>query len=220
MTFAEWLLMVERSGAPVNGIDSNWLQYQYQSQQQPALVAQAILSGQAPRSFAQSMYQRPIKQKGAGCGTFGSILFGLIGFVAIIGGILYGLSYVSKQNETKIKQNRDPNMMTYEEKAALDKMLISKGLNPELNFPYWPLVYDPGMSASKDAIRGKVKNYGDNTVNKISIFFGLFAENGDKVGSAQDSVDSLGPGQTWTYKADVKNEYYKCQLENIVFVKD
>jgi hypothetical protein len=209
--------MVERSGAPVNGIDPNWLQHQFQIQQQPALVAHMIQSGQAPRMNAQTMigYGRP---KRSGCSSpFFQVVFGIIGFVAIVGGILYGINVMAKNKLGGLATN--PNTIVSGAPQVSEKTLKEKGLDPKINYPFWPLVYDQSsMVADKETISGKVTNYGDKPVSNIMIQFGLFSLSKDKIGTAEDQLASLGPGETWLYKAGVKGiDYDQCRVESIIF---
>jgi hypothetical protein len=217
MTFADWLILVERSGVPVTGVDPNWLQAQYQAQQQPALVAQAIRAGQAPRMMIQPVsYGKP---KRAGCSSpIVSVLVGIVGFVGIIGGILYGIKYAAEHGLGGTKPV-DQSSTIEDAPLVSAKTLKEKGLDPKINYPYWPLVYDlTGMKADKDAITGKVTNYGDKPVNTLTIQFGLFTAAHDKIGTAQDQIASLGPGETWSYQASVKGiNYDDCRLDSITF---
>lgn len=218
MTFADWLLLVERSGVPVNGIDPNWLQQQFQIQQQPALVAHMIRAGQAPRMMIQPVSFG--KQKRSGCSSpVISILVGILGFVGIIGGILYGIKYFAEHNVGGVRQNVDPTATINDLPLVSEKILREKGLDPKVPYPYWPLVYDlTGMKADKDAITGKVTNYGDKPVSTLTIQFGLFTAAHDKIGTAQDQIASLGPGETWSYQASVKGiNYDDCRLDSITF---
>lgn len=218
MTFADWLILVERSGSPVNGVDPNWLQHQFQMQQQPALVAHMIQCGQAPRMMIQAnAFGKPRR---SGCaGPAFSIIFGILGFVGIIAGILYGIKYVSEHNVGGVKQNIDPSSVVSDISEVSQKTLVEKGLDPKVSYPYWPLVYDlTGMKADKDTISGKVTNYGDKPVNTVTIQFGLFTAAREKVGTAQDQIASLGPGETWSYSASVKGiNYEDCRLDSITF---
>src|SRR5689334_16431093 len=104
MTFPEWMTLVERSGASIDGVDLNWLQHQYQTQQQPNLIAQMIAAGHAPRQgyaqpmmqpmmqpMYQPMYQQAPPKRRGGFGTVMNIFMGILGFSVIIGGILWGL---------------------------------------------------------------------------------------------------------------------------------
>lgn len=217
--------MIERSGAPVGGVDPGWLQHQYQLQMQPGVVAQLILAGQAPRSMGapmgQPMYQAAqTAPRRAGCGQAMNVIVGIVGFVAIIGGFLYALNYISKKYEPqkpkmRIDSTSDAPSLA-EDPASRDKLLRSKGLDPNIAYPYWPLVYDLNMVPDKAIILGSITNYGDRDVINVTVQFGLFNANGDKVGVAQDSIGLLGPGQVWRYRALVNSNYEKCQLENII----
>lgn len=217
MSFAEWLILVERSGVPVSGIDPNWLLHQYQIQQQPALVAHMIRAGQAPPMNVQSMAYG--KSKRSGCSGVGfQIVFGIIGFVAIITGIFWGIQYAAKNGIGGIKPVEQSPAGT-DIPMVSEKTLREKGLDPKVSYPYWPLVYDlTGMKADKDTISGKVTNYGDQPVSTVMIQFGLFTAAHDKVGTAQDQIASLGPGETWSYQASVKGiNYEDCRLDSITF---
>ncbi len=218
MTFADWLILVERSGSPVNGIDPNWLQHQFQMQQQPALVAHMIQSGQAPRMMVQPNAFGKTRKSGCGGPTV-SIVVGILGFVGIIFAILAGISYASKNGIGGVKPPVDPTSVVSDIPEVSQKTLIEKGLDPKIPYPYWPLVYDlTGMKADKDMITGKVTNYGDKMVNTVMIQFGLFTESHEKVGTAQDQIASLGPGETWSYSAPVKGIGYDgCRLDSITF---
>jgi hypothetical protein len=217
MTFADWLIMVERSGVPVSGIDPNWLQHQYQIQQQPALVAHMIRAGQAPRMNAQPIGFNGAKRSGCSSPMF-SVIVGIVGFIAIIGGILYGISYAAKNGIGGVKPV-DQSSTISDIPQVSEKTLRDKGLDPKISYPYWPLVYDlTGMKADKETISGKVTNYGDKAVNTVLIQFGLFTAAHDKVGTAQDQIASLGPGETWSYQASVKGVNYEdCRLDSITF---
>jgi hypothetical protein len=218
MTFADWLILVERSGSPVNGIDPNWLQHQFQMQQQPALVAHMIQSGQAPRMMVQPNAFGKTRKSGCS-GPAASITVGILGFVGIIFAILFGLSYAAKNGIGGVKPPIDPTSVVSDIPEVSQKTLIEKGLDPKISYPYWPLVYDlTGMKADKDVITGKVTNYGDKPVNTVMIQFGLFTAAREKVGTAQDQIASLGPGETWSYQASVKGiNYDDCRLDSITF---
>ena len=144
--------MVERSGVPVNGVDPNWLQHQYQMQQQPALVAHMIRAGQAPGMNAQPImgYGRPRR---SGCSSpFFQVVFGIVGFVAIVGGILYGIQYAAQHKIGGLAKNPDIIASTGAPPVP-EKTLRDKGLDPKAYYPYWPLVYDQNsMVANKDEI--------------------------------------------------------------------
>ena len=217
MTFADWLILVERSGVPVNGVDPLWLQHQFQIQQQPALVAHMIQSGQAPRMMVSGGSFGASKRSGCGSPLV-SVLVGILGFVIIICGILFGLKYVGEHGPGG-KQTIDASNTISDVPVVSEKVLTAKGLNPKLSYPYWPLVYDlTGMKADKDLISGKVTNYGDSAVSNVMIQFGLFTTGHDKVGTAQDQIASLGPGETWSYKVSVKGlNYDDCRLDSITF---
>ena len=218
MSFAEWLILVERSGVPVNGVDPNWLQHQYQIQQQPALVAHMISAGQAPRMMG---YQNAnISSPKQGCaGPTVSILIGILGFILIVGGILFGIKYVADHGVGGVKPPVDPSSTISDVPQVSEKVLVEKGLDPKISYPYWPLVYDlTGMLANKETISGKVTNYGDKPVSTILIQFGLFTANHEKVGVAQDQIATLGPGETWSYQASVRGIAYEdCRLDSITF---
>ena len=218
MTFAQWLIMVEQSGAPSNGIDVNWLQHQYQMQTQPALVAHMIISGQAPRMMgAPMMGGGYMPKKRSGCSSpFMQVVVGILGFVLIIGGILHGIKYAAKNKIGGLQDN--PNI-TSGGPIVPEKTLIEKGLDPKLNYPYWPLVYDQSsMVADKELIKGKITNYGDKPVSSIMVSFGLFAMTHEKIGTAQDQIALLGPGETWSYQASVRGiNYDECRVESITF---
>ncbi|MEI7985456.1 MAG: FxLYD domain-containing protein [Armatimonadota bacterium] len=218
MTFADWLILVERTGVPVNGIDPNWLEHQFQLQQQPALVAHMIQNGQAPRMMGHISSLGKSKRSGCG-GPATSIIVGIFGFILIIGGILFGLKYLADHNLGVAKQNVDPTSVVSNIPEVPQKTLIEKGLDPKLTYPYWPLVYDlTGMKADKDTISGKVTNYGEKSVTTLTIEFGLFTATHEKVGTAQDQIASLGPGETWSYSASVKGiNYDDCRLDSITF---
>ena len=210
--------MVERSGVPVNGVDPNWLQHQYQMQQQPALVAHMIRAGQAPGMNAQPImgYGRPRR---SGCSSpFFQVVFGIVGFVAIVGGILYGIQYAAQHKIGGLAKNPDIIASTGAPPVP-EKTLRDKGLDPKAYYPYWPLVYDQNsMVANKETISGKVTNYGEKPVSNIMIQFGLFSQTKDKIGTAEDQLASLGPGETWSYKAGVKGiDYDQCRVESITF---
>ena len=148
-----------------------------------------------------------------------SILVGILGFVGIIGGILYGIKYFAEHNVGGVRQNVDPTATINDLPLVSEKILREKGLDPKVPYPYWPLVYDlTGMKADKDAITGKVTNYGDKPVSTLTIQFGLFTAAHDKIGTAQDQIASLGPGETWSYQASVKGiNYDDCRLDSITF---
>jgi hypothetical protein len=216
MSFAEWLILVERSGVPVAGVDPNWLQTQYQAQQQPALVAHAIRSGQAPRMNVQPI---SFGKKRSGCSSpIVSVLIGIIGFIAIIVAIFAGISYAAKNGIGGIKPV-DQSTTVSDVPLVSEKTLKEKGLDPKITYPYWPLVYDIStMKADKETISGKVTNYGDKPVSSILVQFGLFTTGHDKIGTAQDQIASLGPGETWSYHASVKGiNYDDCRLDSITF---
>ena len=218
MTFADWLILVERSGVPVNGVDPNWLQHQYQIQQQPALVAHMIQSGQAPRMNVQGMPSFGGKKRSGCASPLIQVLIGVLGFVGIVFGILFGIKYFADHGLGGMKQNPDPTSVISDIPPVSERVLKEKGLDTTVSYPYWPLVYDKAMVANKDTITGKVINYGDKSVSTVMIQFGLFTSSLDKIGTAQDQIASLGPGETWSYQASVKGiGYDQCRVENITF---
>ncbi len=212
--------MVERSGAPSNGVDVNWLQHQYQMQAQPALVAHMIQSGQAPRMMVSGMGLPSYGgKKRSGCASpLIQVLIGILGFVGIVVGILLGIKYFAEHRIGGLKQNPDPSAVISDIPQVSERVLREKGLDPTVTYPYWPLVYDKAMVANKDLITGKVTNYGDKSVSTVMIQFGLFSAAKDKIGTAEDRIASLGPGETWSYQASVKGiEYDQCRVENLTF---
>lgn len=236
MTFPEWMTQIERSGASVDGVDLNWLQHQYQTQQKPSLIAQMIIAGHAPRPMAQPMMQpmmqpmyqpmyqpQPVKPRGGGFSTFMNIFMGILGFAAIIGAIIWGLMYIVKLN----KEQQQGHKLTIEGGQEIsnyepppEELLKRKGLDTTVSYPYWPIVYDLGsMKAAPDIIMGKVKNYGDAAVKNVKIHFGLYKANGDKVGMAEDSIAGLEPDGVWEYRAKVNANYDQCRLDDITFSK-
>lgn len=235
MTFPEWMTMVEQAGASMNGVDMNWLQHQYQTNQQPSLIAQMINAGHAPRPMMgqpmmqpmyqpmyQPGYQQPAKPKGGGFSTFMNIFMGILGFAAIVGMILYGLMLLSKQANPETKGRKltieGGGTSTYDPPPY--ETLKAKGLDPTVAYPYWPVVYDtPSMKAAPDIIMGKVTNYGDKPVKNVTVHFGLYLKNGDKVGTAEDMIAVLEPNATWDYRAKVNHNYDQCRLDDITFSK-
>ncbi len=209
----------------------NWLQYQYQTQQQPSFVAQMILSGNAPRPmmqqpmmqqpmYGQPVYPQPTKSRGGGLGTFFNIFMGIFGFIAIVGAIFVGLYYFAKAHETQQKGHQ----LTIEGGGVIEgyeppsvETLKSKGLDTSLSYPYWPLVYDMNMTATPDIIMGKIHNYGDKPVKNVKVHFGLYRANGDKVGMVEDAIAQLEPNGVWEYRAKVSNNYDQCRLDDITF---
>jgi len=152
-----------------------------------------------------------------------NIFMGILGFAAIIGGILWGVLQLSKQVD---QQNKGPKM-TIEGGSTMENYeppseqeLKGKGLDTTVNYPYWPLVYDlGGMKAAPDIIMGKITNYGTKPVKNVKIHFGLYLSNNNKVGMAEDSIEILEPGATWEYRAKVVHNYDQCRLDDITFVK-
>ncbi len=219
MTFADWLIMVERSGVPVSGVDPNWLQHQFQMQQQPALVAHMIQTGQAPRMMTSGMGMGYGVPKRSGCSSpLIQVLVGILGFVGLVVGILYGIKYFADNKLGGLKTNTavaPPN----DTPQATKEVLIAKGLKPDAYYPYWPLVYDQqGMAATKEAITGKIKNYGDKEVTSVTVQFGLFSKAEEKIGTAKDEIANLGPGEIWDYKASVQGvNFDQCRIESITF---
>ncbi len=228
MTFPEWLSYIEQSGASTMGVDMNWLQYQYQAQQQPGLIAQAILSGQAPRMMQpmaqpmmQPVYVMPQQQPAkSGASTGANVFMGIFGFVVIIGIILWGISYLAKQssqtNGPKVSIEGGSGHSTYEQPDP--DVLKKKGLDPGVAYPYWPLVYDArNTTAEQDVIIGQIQNYGDKPLKNLHVQFGLYKADKTKVGTADDRIDSLGPGGTWEFHCKVTKNYDKCQIDDITY---
>ena len=52
-------------------------------------------------------------------------------------------------------------------------------------------------------IEGRVINQSDNTYSSVFIRFNLYDEENNLVGNAIDSIDNLGPHETWKFKAQV-----------------
>lgn len=225
------MILVEQAGASVNGVDMNWLQYQYQTQQQPSFVAQMILSGNAPRPmmqqpmmqqpmYGQPVYPQPAPRSRGGFSTFMNIFVGIFGFVAIIGAIFWGILYYAKSLNPQAKGHQ----LTIEGGGAIDgyeppsaETLKSKGLDTSLSYPYWPLVYDMNMVATPDIIMGKIRNYGTKPVKNVKVHFGLYRANGDKVGMVEDAIAQLEPNGVWEYRAKVTANYDQCRLDDITF---
>jgi len=55
-------------------------------------------------------------------------------------------------------------------------------------------------------IVGYLKNNTDRSYNYVQISFSLYDKNGNKVGSAFDNTNGLGPRETWKFKALVMND--------------
>ncbi len=158
-------------------------------------------------------------KKRSGCASpLIQVLIGILGFVGIVMGILFGIKYFAEHGLGGMKQNPDPSAVITDTPPVSERVLKEKGLDTKVSYPYWPLVYDMAMVANKDMITGKVTNYGDKSVSSVMIQFGLFSASRDKIGTAQDQIASLGPGETWSYQAPVKGiEYDQCRVENLTF---
>jgi hypothetical protein len=80
--------------------------------------------------------------------------------------------------------------------------LRSLGLDPDLTYPYWPLVYTwPEVERRRYGTRylvGEVTNYSDERFRYVSLSFGLYKD-GVKVADVRDSTAGLGGGETWRY---------------------
>lgn len=90
------------------------------------------------------------------------------------------------------------------ESEARAEKLRSLGLNPDVAYPFFPLVYGPYSGERGEyttTITGTVKNYGEETVRSAMIEFSIYDGDRNKVGSAWAAVTDLGPGETWKYKA-------------------
>jgi hypothetical protein len=81
-----------------------------------------------------------------------------------------------------------------------EELLKSHGLPTNVNYPYWPLVYDTQRIFAGNHIRGTITNYGKSRISRLSVSFDLY-EMERKVGEADDYLSSLGPGETWEYDA-------------------
>lgn len=220
--------MVEQSGAPVQGVDMNWLQFQYQSQQQPIYIAQLIMSGQAPRPMMQPMvqpvipvyqpvYQMPQQQPAKGGGSvFLNIFMGIVGFAAIVGIIVWGLTLLAKKNVQPGGPTVTIDSGDYVQPNPED--LTKKGLPTNGNYPYWPLVIENGMDIQQDVIIGKVTNYSDQPMKNVWIKFILFKKqdkNAVQVGTTNDHIDVVQPGATWEFRAKVAVNYDTTRVDDL-----
>lgn len=81
--------------------------------------------------------------------------------------------------------------------------LRSLGLDPDLSYPYWPMVYTwPEVSHRRYGTRylvGTVTNYSDERFRYVSLSFGLYKD-GVKVADVSDNTAGLRGGETWQYE--------------------
>lgn len=94
------------------------------------------------------------------------------------------------------------------------------GLDPSVNYPYWPLVYtlpkNVQRSRSSEYLVGEVRNYGPKRYRYVQISFSLL-HNGVKVADAFDNTAGLAPYETWRYEAFVfyDGPYDTMRVENV-----
>jgi len=53
------------------------------------------------------------------------------------------------------------------------------------------------------ALVGTIQNNSNRTIGFVSVNFNLLDKDGDKVGTAEDMIETLNPGETWKFKASV-----------------
>jgi hypothetical protein len=77
------------------------------------------------------------------------------------------------------------------------------GLDPNIDYPYWPLVYTwPEVSLRRYGTRylvGEVRNYGSERYRYVGLSFGLYKD-GVKVADVRDSTAGLRAGERWRYE--------------------
>lgn len=76
------------------------------------------------------------------------------------------------------------------------------GLDPNIDYPYWPLVYTWPTVSRRNGNRylvGEVTNYSNERFRYVSLSFGLYKD-GVKVADVHDSTSTLRGGETWRYE--------------------
>ncbi len=76
------------------------------------------------------------------------------------------------------------------------------GLDPDLSYPYWPLVFTWPTVSHRNGSRylvGEVTNYSNERFRYVSLSFGLYKD-GVKVADVHDSTSTLRGGETWRYE--------------------
>lgn len=78
------------------------------------------------------------------------------------------------------------------------------GIDPNAEYPYWPLAYagDKFVQEAYSAnMSGYVMNCSDKRTGLVSVRFDVYDKSGNKVGTANDFIDSIGPWESWKFKA-------------------
>jgi hypothetical protein len=67
------------------------------------------------------------------------------------------------------------------------------------------------------SVTGKLKAINDKSYSYVQIEFGLYDQNGNKVGTASDNISNLGSGVTWQFDAvgSTSADNVKCVLEEV-----
>ncbi len=66
------------------------------------------------------------------------------------------------------------------------------------------------------ALVGTIQNDSNRTIDFVSVNFNLLDKDGDKVGTAEDTIASLNPGETWKFRAGVfQDEAQRATLNGI-----
>lgn len=115
-----------------------------------------------------------------------------------------------------IPADTKPDVQTRNEEAKYlaseaDKLLQDKekarqvfGIDPNAQNPYWPLAYAKGehvRNGSTSDMTGFIMNCSDKRTGMIVVSFDMYDNAGNKVGTASDMIDSIGPWESWKFKA-------------------
>jgi hypothetical protein len=86
-----------------------------------------------------------------------------------------------------------------------DAEIRAAGLDPKLEYPYWPLVFDPNVSFGQGAgvatVEGEIKNHGSRGAQLVRVKFQMLDKSKAIIGEARAYIGELPAGQTWKYKA-------------------
>lgn len=202
VSFQVWCDRVRALGVDLVHVDPAWLLNQYQVGLSPVQVARVI--GVPPK-----------QSKANKVGCIVSMVLGLafLGFIIVqsITKQLHKDEFDQARRMAKIRKGLPPApakkseastaVPEQNEEILVRDYLKSIGLDPKLSYPFFPLVYDPKWEMLDNACVGRIKNYSGMRIRGVRVTFDLFDRQGNKVGEAWDMIPSIGPWETWRYKA-------------------